>query len=172
MEIKDWINVAAILLSPAFAVTITLWYQRRADKRNVKEDIFFILMENRSSLHIAQETVQALNSIDFAFQDDQRVINIWSAYYDSLSPVNHDPIKSNRLYIELLSIIALHLGYKKLTQMQIDKFYTPQMHIDQVENFNKINKEFSRVLEASDSFGTQSLRKEKSIRSKSNRTTK
>ncbi len=153
MEFKDWITIAAILLSPVFAVSITLWYQKRANKKDIKEDIFFTLMENRSAFYISQETVQALNSIDFVFQDDEKIINLWSAYYDSLNPLNHDPVKSSRLYIDLLSVIASHLGYKKLTQMQIDKFYTPQMHIDQVEQYRNMSEEFSRVLKASDNFG-------------------
>jgi len=153
MTYKDWINLAAILFSPIIAVAVTLWYQDRKDKRQVKKDIFFALMRNRNSIFIPKEYVDALNSIDYIFQDDEKVKDFWAQLYNNYNSKNPDLQQRIHLQIELLSEIAKHLGYSKLTQMQIDKYYTPQLHGDEADRNKQVSDELLRVLKASENFG-------------------
>jgi len=149
------INIVAIIISPLIAVSITFWNQRRVDKKDIKEGVFFTLMENRSNLYISLETVQALHSIDVVFQDDKQVIKLWSDYFDSLSPISFDEDKNKRLWLDLLAAMAKNLGYKNLTQVQISKVYTPQMFYDQVERYQKLTDNLGTVAEASGNLKTK-----------------
>lgn len=153
METKDWINVAAILLSPVIAVLVTLWYQSRKEKRDIKLDIFFTLMENRASLSISDEFVKAINSIDFVFDGDNDIKQGWTAYYNSLSSKNPDPAIQGHLYIDLLSAIATHLGYRSLRQTEIDRYYIPQSHGNDAERQREVSDELLRLLKASEHYG-------------------
>jgi len=54
----------------------------------------------------------------------------------------------------LLSRIAKHLGYENLTQMQINKYYTPQLNGDELIRQQEVSDELLRVLKASQNFGT------------------
>lgn len=155
MENKDWIGIAAILLSPVIAVLVTLWYQNRAEKRTMKKDIFFTLMKNRNSIYIPYDYVQALNSIDFVFHDSNTIKNLWASLYDNYNSQTPDLNQRVRLQIDLLSAIASHLGYANLTQMQINKYYTPQLHGDEMERNKLVSDEFLRVLKASENFGVK-----------------
>jgi hypothetical protein len=161
MECKDLINLLAILLSPVIAVVVTLWYQSRTENRNIKKNIFFALMKNRNSLYIPVEYVEALNSIDYVFQDSEKIKNLWASLYDNYNSKNPDTQQRARLQIDLLSAIASHLGYQNLTQMQINKYYTPQLHADEVTRTNEVLTELLRVLKSSESFGGIHLKKDK-----------
>lgn len=54
-------------------------------KQKAKRDLFFTLMANRKSTPITKEWVDALNTIDIAFQDNHKVRMAWREYYDSLN---------------------------------------------------------------------------------------
>lgn len=58
----------------------------------------------------------------------------------------------NHKYLELLSAIAGHLGYKKLQQTDIDKFYSPQAHVDQLVVNYEMQRELLRVLKSTAQF--------------------
>ncbi|HEY2581637.1 MAG TPA: DUF6680 family protein [Mucilaginibacter sp.] len=147
------INVLAILFSPLIAVGVTLWYQKRSEIIRTKKDIFFTIMKNRNSIYVPNDYVQALNSIDFIFNDDEKIKNLWAEYYANLNSKNPDFAARGHLYIDLLSAIASHLGYSNLTQTQIDKYYTPQLHGDEVAMNGEIRAELLRVLKASENYG-------------------
>lgn len=153
--IMEWINVLAILLSPVIAVGVTLWYQKRAEIRTIKKDIFFTLMKNRNSIYIPVDYVQALNSIDFVFHDDEIVKSLWASLYDNYNSKSPDLQQRARLQIDLLTAIASHLGYSNLTQMQINKYYTPQIHGEEIERSKAISDELLRVLKASESLASK-----------------
>ena len=50
-------------------------------------------------------------------------------------------------YLGALSEMARTLAYKKLQQTDIDKFYTPQAHVDQNEMAFRTQQEWLRILE-------------------------
>jgi len=147
------VNVMAILFSPLIAVGVTLWYQKRSEIIKTKKDIFFTLMKYRNSIKIPDEWANALNCIDFIFDDDETVKNLWSQLYDNLNTFPPNLEQRNRLQVDLLSQIARHLNYQNLTQMQIAKYYTPQLHGDQAFRQQEISDELLRILKASEHYG-------------------
>jgi hypothetical protein len=160
----QWINIVAILISPMFAVCITLWYQNRAEKIKTKKRVFFVLMKHRNSIHIPPEYVEALNSIDVVFHNQQEIINLWVRYYDSLSNPNPNVQQRGHLHIDLLSAIAKHLGYENLKQTQIDRYYEPQLYQNQLARQQEISDELLRTLKASEHYGAP--RKADTVKSK------
>jgi hypothetical protein len=47
MEIKDYVEISAVVIGPVIAVCITLWYQNRQDKRKSKMSTFINIMAYR-----------------------------------------------------------------------------------------------------------------------------
>jgi hypothetical protein len=151
-NLLTYINIVAVALSPVIAVIVTLLYQQRKEKRQVKFDLFLTLMANRKKYPPSQQWVDSLNKIDVVFQNNKKVRGCWRAYYDSLHPKSQHSDMANSFLLDLLSEIALDLGYKNLKQTEIDKFYSPQFFGNQVANQEIVFQEFLRVLLRSKSF--------------------
>jgi hypothetical protein len=141
-------TVIALIAGPTIAVALTLWYQRRGEKRSAKERLFAVLMAHRGSIPPTVEWANALNLIDVVFQDNLPVVNKWRELYDLLNrptvQINWGQVGHGR--IELLSEMATALGYRRLKQTDIDRFYAPQAHADQATIQGDLQKEFLRVL--------------------------
>lgn len=143
------INLAAIFLGPLLAVLVTLWWQSRKQKRDAKEKLFLSLMAHRRAFPPAPEWVNSLNVIDVVFADVPQVVQLWHEYYAGLHtpPANNNHQQREHTYLLMLSAMARNLGYRKLEQTDIDKFYTPQAHEDQVFLNSEIQSELLRVLQ-------------------------
>src|SRR5579863_4621992 len=126
--LKDWATIAALLFGPVIAVIIILWYQHRHERRAAKIRVFISLMAHRKSIPIHQEWVNALNLVEVVFSDHPKILQRWHALYDifQVKPWNQD--RYAHASLELLSEIAKALGYKNLSQTDIDKFYVPEAH--------------------------------------------
>jgi len=148
MTNSEIINLSAIFLGPLFAVMVTLWWQARKQKRDEKLRLFLSLMAHRRSIPPAPEWVNSLNVIDVIFADVPQVVQLWHEYYAGLCspPQNNNHQQREHTYLLMLSAMARHLGYQKLEQTDIDKFYTPQAHEDQLLLNSEIQTEFLRVL--------------------------
>lgn len=79
----NYINVLAILISPALAVLISLWLLIRKEKQQKK---YFILSSLMAARHypVSDENVRALNMIDMIFHDKKGVRKLWHEYFDML----------------------------------------------------------------------------------------
>jgi uncharacterized protein DUF6680 len=105
-------------------------------------------MAHRRSNPPTIDWANSLNLIDVVFQDDHLVVQKWRELYDLL---NHpkDQISWTQVghaRIELLSEMAAVLGYRRLRQTDIDRFYIPQTIADQSQLQTEIGTEFLRVL--------------------------
>jgi hypothetical protein len=142
------VTVIALIAGPVIAVIVTLWYQKRSEKRAAKERLFSVLMAHRRSNPPNLEWVQALNLIDVVFQDKTSVVNKWRELYDLLNqpPERINWIQVGHVRIELLSEIAIALGYRRLKQTDIDRYYAPQVLTDQATMQGDMQKELLRVL--------------------------
>src|SRR5262249_40368838 len=118
------VTVIALVAGPVIAVLITLWYQRRTQKRAAKEGLFMTLMAHRKSFPPAPDWTNALNVIDIVYADSPTIIKHWHSLYDTLNDVPVNMQRYNHQYIELLSAMATALGYRSIQQTDIDKFYT------------------------------------------------
>jgi Family of unknown function (DUF6680) len=142
------ITVIALVAGPVIAVAITLWHQRRAEKRTAKERLFMTLMAHRKSFSPAPDWTNSLNLIDVVYADNPKIVGQWHSLYDILiqTPINMQ--RYSYQYLELLSEMAKSLGYRSIQQTDIDKFYTPQAYGDQAVTNAEIQKELLRVLKA------------------------
>ena len=151
--LKDWLTLVALLLGPVAAVAVTLWYQRRSEKRAAKHKLFVTLMAHRKSSHSPDpEWATALNLIDVVFHDDQDVVALWHTCYDILEQRQAGTPRWVHAHLKLLAAMAKALGYKSLTETDIDKFYIPQGQADLKNRQAEAQNEFLRVLKASHSF--------------------
>ncbi len=146
----------AIIIGPIAAVLITLFAQDRAAKRSDKLRVFGILMSYRKTFPPPNEKVQALNIIEVVFHDCPDVLRIWREYYDLMQSSPQDiAAKENHKNIELLEAMAKHLGYKSLQQINIDKFYAPQIHGEQAALNQQVQVELLRVLQNTKTLSAQ-----------------
>ena len=146
METKDIISIMAILLGPVTAVSVTLWWQQRKEKRERKLNLFTVLMAHRRSLVPTNEWVSALNLIDVVFADHPKVVALWHDLYVLLYTYPQQEQAKAHKYLELLSAMATALGFPNLQQTDIDKFYIPQVHLDSVAAQAELQGELLRVL--------------------------
>lgn len=153
--IKDYGYIISVVLVPIGLWIGSIWYQNRLIKRKAKLDLFLKLMANRRKNPISIEWTEALNQIDVVFQKDKQVRLAWRAYYDSLHPKSQHFENQFSFQLDLLSEIAKVLGYTNLKQTEIDRFYSPQFFIDQLNLKQKINQEYLRVLQSSKSLASE-----------------
>ena len=123
------VNIVAILLSPAIAVLITLYLQKRREKRNQKLWIFNTLIATRHS-PVIEENVRALNMIDVVFHDSPRVRQLWHEYFDMLGNegLNNKLGWSQRQKknLEMITEMAKVFGYgEAITHLDVDRVYYP-----------------------------------------------
>jgi hypothetical protein len=146
---RPFMQLIALFLSPIIPVLITLWWQRRKEKRDAKRNLFITLMAHRRAYPPTIEWVNALNLIDVVFADHTSVVNLWHNYYEELKHAA-EPSHAQTLqhaHLQMLSEMARVLGYKRLQQTDIDKYYSPVAHGNQLELNYKTQQEFLRVLE-------------------------
>lgn len=81
MSLADWLIIAAILVGPVTAVAITLWIDKRRDRRQRRMDLFRTLMRTRRT-PVDPEHVGALNLIEIEFSKDARVLEAWRRLFE------------------------------------------------------------------------------------------
>lgn len=150
--ILSLVQILAVSLTPLIVWKLGIKYQNRKAKKDAQLRVFLTLMANRKSNPITKEWVDSLNIIDVVFQDNRNIREAWKSYLDSLN--NKSPhFESNNSYmLDLLSEMALSLGYKDLKQTEIDSFYNPQLFLDRQNVQNKLIEENLRVLMHSKSY--------------------
>lgn len=145
-------QVAAVAVIPLIIWGMGNAYQKREAKIRAKRELFFTLMRNRKTFLAPKEKVDALNLIDVVYQDDKKVRQAWKDYLDALNANSPHFNNSNAYLLDLLSEMAVSLGYKELKQTEIDRFYEPQASVDDASNQRRIIAEMMRILVASKSF--------------------
>lgn len=147
------INIVAILLSPLIAVLVTLWFQRRKEKRDAKLWILNTLVSTRHS-GPTDEKVRAQNMIDIAFRDSLEVRRLWHEYFEMLYNVGlNNPLgwqQRQKKNLEMLTAMAKDVGYgKSISHLDIDRVYYPEGLGKQDARAEAISDELLRVLQGS-----------------------
>ena len=151
-EFQAWLTGLAIFLGPFAGVLFTLWFQARKERRDAKLQLFLALMSERKGILVSKEVARALNQVDVVYSGNPKVKALWHKYYGLLS---QQPGEDRaHTWLELLAAMAEDLHYRGLSQVDLDKFYIPQGHVDDVEHQRKVGKELLRVLEASERLAT------------------
>jgi len=151
---KDIVTIAALALGPVIAVWLTLWHQVRSEKRAAKTRLFITLMAHRKSNPPASDWANSLNLIDVVYADRPKVVALWHSLYEVLVTTPWNQQRYTHAYLEMLSAMAKSIGYKTLTQTDLDKFYVPGAHEKAVSNQVEVQAEFLRVLKATKHMGT------------------
>ncbi len=149
-ELQAWLTGIAIVLGPLAGVVFTLWFQARKEKRDAKLSLFLALMAERKALVVSAQVAQALNKIDVVFADVDKVKKLWHEYYALLHQPPGEP-RSHK-WLELLAAMAEELGFGTLSQLDLDKFYVPQGHVDDADFQLKVAQQWARVLENTERF--------------------
>jgi hypothetical protein len=150
MHAPDWYTIitsSAVIIAAFGAAFMTLYWQRRREKRAEKLNLFLTLMMHRKADPPNQAWVNALNIIDVVFYDAPKVLASWQRLY----PMLQDETKTHteergHAYIQMLSDMASALRYRKIQQIDIDKFYSPTIYAQQAEMNAQMQSEMMSFL--------------------------
>ena len=140
------VTVYWIATSPIKAVEIGRKLDNEQNKYNAKLDLFLTLFSLRGNPS-HYDFVNNLNKIDVVYEDSPKVLFSWAKLYESL----HHPNQNNAvqswelLRTDLLSEMALTLGYNALKQTTIQKSYVPKIHSDielSNQDYHSVSKAF------------------------------
>ncbi len=102
-------------------------------------------MAERKLPFVSREMAKALNNIDVVFADCPVVKALWHKYYNLLSQQpSEDRVHT---WLELLAAMATNVGNRNLSQVDLDKFYVPQGHMDEADFQRRVGAQWLRVLE-------------------------
>lgn len=159
---KDYGYIITVIIVPVGLWIGSIRYQNRQIRRNARLDLFLRLMAYRKTSTEHREWVIALNQIDVVFQDNQKVRDAWRNYFDSLNPKSQHFENANSFLLDMMSVIALSLGYNNLKQTDIDRVYVPHLFLSERAMKDMIQSEYLRNNLMSDGFSS-SIDKEKYI---------
>ena len=131
--------IVTALISGLLATLITLWWQQRAALRARKMKVFETLMAYRYMI-TAQESVNALNSIDVVFYKDKEVRR---AFSDFLNEAGKKPeFGPNTLdkHLKLLEEMSKALGMKDIHWDNIKQAYYPAGLAEKIEEETALRK--------------------------------
>ena len=140
------------ILSPILAVIISIYYQRRFTEYDNEHRVFLTLMSLRNTPLPNIDWVNNLNIIEVVYANHPTILKMWHELFDILETTPLNEVKMNRKKIELLEEIGRTLGYKSLHPLDIQKFYTPIAHGNQIASSEKLQSLLQSVLEKLDNF--------------------
>ena len=116
--------IITALVSGLLATVITIVWQRAFERKRKKLDILETLMAYRYLIS-AQESVNALNSVEVVFHSDP---DVRKAYADFLSATSKNPVNGNEVdekHLRLLEEISKTVGLKSIRWDDIKHYYYP-----------------------------------------------
>jgi hypothetical protein len=145
LKFDEWltiISVAAILLSPVFALEVQKRLDENRSRIASKKSIFRKLMTTRAStMHPVH--VEALNSIEVEFYategEDKKVLDAWRLYVTHMNvqrklegaELDRWAEEKKRLLVDLLYEMAQALDYPEISKATIkNDTYYPQGYVD------------------------------------------
>lgn len=147
MTTKEWFEIGYYITSVGI-LTATIYYiangpknaaikavnigrqlNNEEQKDNAKRTLFLTLFALRGS-PLNYDFVRGLNEIDVVFEDIPSVLNAWHIHYDSLQIPNQ--VNEGQVWdlqrTEILSAMALSLGYNRIRQTDMIRSYYPKGH--------------------------------------------
>jgi hypothetical protein len=145
--------IFATIVGPVLAVWASEWRYSRRSKQESRGRVFHTLMSTRATrLNIVH--VEALNQIDFVFQDKKYSLirESWKLYRQQLQSVESAEVqavwqtKANDLFANLLHEISKGLNLPYTKSYIIDKSYRPDAHLTNELDFIEIRQLILQVL--------------------------
>ena len=140
------VNVYFIATSAKNAVKIGRKLNNEQEKDNAKRNLFLLLFSLRGN-QLHYDFVKGLNQIDVVFEDTPDVLNAWHIHSDSLNIKEQANAAQNweLQRTNLLSAMAVSLGYNRIRQTDMIKNYYPVGHearVKQDYEFWEIQKRY------------------------------
>jgi hypothetical protein len=125
-------TVYYIATGPLNAVKTGRQLNNDQQKDNAKRNLFLTLFALRGS-PVHYDFVRGLNQIDVVFEDTPSVLDAWHTHYDSLQIKGQ--VNENQIWdlqrTNLLSAMAVSLGYNRIRQTDMLQNYYPEGHSNQ-----------------------------------------
>ena len=147
IEVINWCVTASILiatavyiyLAPLKAVRLAQKLDQIKGREDAKRQLFYTLFSFRG-LAINTDFVNGLNTIEIIFQDNKEIIDAWHKLRDAynLRELADPGLTWDLLKTDLLSKMAVSLGYKNLNPIDIIFYYTPQGHAQQQKTASEL----------------------------------
>jgi len=154
----DWSAVAIVIatvMGPILAVQAQKYLERHRDQKRARDTIFRVLMATRAT-RLSGEHVQALNGIELAFygggKKEKKVLEAWTAYHDHLNTkfakeaAAEWGIRQADLFIDLLHVMAVSLGYDFDKTHIKNSWYAPEAHGTIEQELNVIRGALAEIL--------------------------
>lgn len=158
MRTVEWLTIAALVLSPIFAVQAQKWIERFKEKKGRKNWAFQVLMSTRMA-KLSANHVEALNLIDFIFDKKKKkekpVIDAWKTYRDHLGALGEKPTEihlqtwtetKDSLFVDLLYEMSKVVGYDCDKVELRRSAYAPKAHEDTELEFRIIRQSLVSIL--------------------------
>ncbi len=132
-------SVFPAIISGILATVVTLFWQNRAKKLEVRKEIFTTLMAYRYRIADC-ESVKALNCVQAVFYDCPKVQTAWKSFLDAADKkpfVEQDLIDA---HIQLLEEISKVLKYKNIGWKDIKRSYYPDGLASELNDTNVLRK--------------------------------
>lgn len=172
MTLTDKLMIAAIFLGPIVAVQLDKFIERRRENLTKKRQIYYILMTTRGAPVSAQH-VEALNSIDIVFYDNEKVKTAWKTLLDHFANYPNEKDVDYQVKLsqagdkakDLLGILLCEmgkvLGYKFDSVHLKRNVYIPRGHSDFFMDTEAIRKAFLDILNGRKSLPVQVINQDK-----------
>ena len=126
----DYINIAALLLSPLIAVLITRWLQNRREERDHeyknKFSVFATVIGERHALGYSRFFITAVNQIPIVFFDNESILDAYDAFIiEHTNKASMLEVKSQKLN-DLIVEMAKELGYLDVNNSWISRHFYPE----------------------------------------------
>jgi len=159
MEVKDWVTIVALVVGPALAVGLQLWFNKRSAVRGQRLWVFQTLLAYRQDWFNA-ERIKALCLIDIVFHNVPTVRAKWKEYYDSLCDPQFNDGKNDAVNVwkkkqnVMIAEMARVLGYgREIGYEEIERSYSPKQYGINALWGQALQSELLRVLQNSESLG-------------------
>ena len=120
--------IVTALISGLVATILTILYQRIAEAKKDKKDIFKTLMSHRY-LITDKDNVEALSRVEVVFYKNKAVRVCWHKFLSAADDAAKNPKSENTIldkYLRLLEEIAKCTGCKGIDWENIKEYYCPQ----------------------------------------------
>ena len=117
--------LSTALISGLLATVVTILWQRKTVSYNRKLSVFNTLMSYRYMIS-SQPSVNALNTVDVVFYDDEKVRDAYGVFLDEASKKPEFNPQIDEKYLKLLEAMAVSLKMHDIDWDDIKHCYCPR----------------------------------------------
>lgn len=131
--------IITALISGLLATLITIYWQKKSEKRKQQLKVFEVLMAYRYMIH-AEESVKAINSIDVVFYDNKDVRKALEAFINETAKKSEFNPNVGDKYLKLLEEMAKALKLEDIHWDNIKQSYYPNGLAQKIQDEDVLRK--------------------------------